>query len=125
MNLDYRSGHLDMEDLNSERRFDKSAAFARSQLANMLLVRALADELRPDGVAVNAAYPGVVGGTGIKRHMGVDRSITGAILSRPMLWLLTVPPSRGAATPVFLATSEDGDSGNGAATGRLFHREDR
>ena len=86
MNLDYRSGKIDFGDLNCERHYDKSAAFARSQLANMLAVRGLSKELTGEGILVNAAYPGVVSGTGIKRHMGVDKSIMGSFISNPLLW---------------------------------------
>ncbi len=104
MNLDYRSGKIHFDDLNCEKNYDKSAAFSQSQLANMLAVTALAEELRPDGVSVAAAYPGVVGGTGIKRHMGVDRSISGSLISGPLLWFLTVTPTTAARGPFRLAT---------------------
>ena len=45
-------------------------------LAIMLTVRQLARLWKDDHIAVNAAYPGVCS-TNIKRHMGVDKSITG------------------------------------------------
>jgi NAD(P)-dependent dehydrogenase (short-subunit alcohol dehydrogenase family) len=64
MNLDYRKASLDLTDLNQEKSFNKAQAFRQSQLGNMLLVRELAERLEGSGVTCNAAYPGVVGGTG-------------------------------------------------------------
>ena len=43
----------------------------------MLTVPVLGEEWSKEGITVNAVYPGVCS-TNIKRHMGVDKSITGA-----------------------------------------------
>ncbi len=115
MNLDYRKGDVDFEDLNSQKSWTSSSAFYRSQLANMLVVRELGGTLSRQGVSVNAAYPGVVN-TSIKRYMGVDKSILGTFVSNPLLWFFTKPPSRGCQTPLYLAT-DDGVSG---ISGKLF-----
>ena len=49
--------------------------------ATMLTVPVLGDEWRKEGISVNAVYPGVCS-TNIKRHMGVDKSITGEYFRR-------------------------------------------
>ncbi len=64
MNMDYRKASIDLSDLNLEKSFNKTQAFRQSQLANTLLVLELSDRLKGSGVTCNAAYPGIVGGTG-------------------------------------------------------------
>ena len=55
MNLDYRRGQLDFADLNWDKnRYEKAAAFERSQLANMLALRAMAKEEDSKGVVVRS-----------------------------------------------------------------------
>ena len=54
--------------------------------------------------------------TNIKRHMGVDRSITGNIIANPLLWLLTRTAARGAQGVIWAAT----DSSLVGVTGKLF-----
>lgn len=65
--------------------YDKNYAFYQSQLANVLITQSLAKELYSKMITVNCVYPGIVNGTGIKRHMGVDKSLNP--LTR---WLLSI-----------------------------------
>ena len=107
VNLDYRKGEIDFDNLNmSEKHYDRAAAFNRSQLANMVMVGHLAEEWKADGVTVNAVYPGVCG-TNIKRHMGVDRSFLGWYVSNPLLWFFTKTAKQGAQTPLYTLIDED------------------
>jgi len=115
MDLDYRKGEINLEDLNSDKEYDPGEAFNQSQLANMLTTTNLAEQWRVDNVTINAVYPGVCS-TNIKRHMGVDRSITGNIIANPLLWLLTRTASRGAQGVIWAAT----DSSLDRMTGKLF-----
>ena len=47
MNLDYRKGQVVLDDLNFDRRvYNKSEAFYQSQLANMMLVKELAERFK-------------------------------------------------------------------------------
>lgn len=105
MNPDYKKANLDLSDLNLDKNYNKSVAFTNSQLANMLIVRELAERLKDHKVSCNAVYPGVVHGTGkkqpltinpiwiflplyfqgIKRYMGLDKSFTGRMISQPLL----------------------------------------
>ena len=115
MNLDYRKGEINFQDLNSSNSYDPDGAFHQSQLANMLSVVQLSQQWKQDNISVNAVYPGVCS-TDIKRHMGVDRSITGNIIANPILWLLTRTAARGAQTVLWSATDPD----LGKVTGKLF-----
>jgi len=115
MNLDYRKGSINFSDLNSVNEYDKNVAFNQSQLANMLTVQYLSSAWLKDGVTVNAVYPGVCS-TNIKRHMGVDKSLSGNAIANPLLWFLTKSAERGAQTAVFAAIDKDIED----ATGKLY-----
>ena len=54
--------------------------------------------------------------TNIMRHMGVDKTISGNLIARPALWLISQSAERGAQTVIWAAT-EPSISG---LTGRLF-----
>ena len=54
--------------------------------------------------------------TNIKRHMGVDKSISGSVVASPILWLLTRSPDRGAQTVLWAATDQELET----TTGKLF-----
>ena len=54
MNLDYRKGEINFEDLNSSTAYDPTTAFTQSQLANMLTVTRLAKHWKDDNISVNA-----------------------------------------------------------------------
>ena len=56
MNLDYRKGDINFDDLNSSREYDPSTAFYQSQLANMLTVSTLAKHWKDDNISVNAVW---------------------------------------------------------------------
>ena len=64
------AGHLDLEDLQFERRsFDGLNAYAQSKACNRLLSWALARRLVGSRVTVNAYAPGFVAGTGLARDL--------------------------------------------------------
>ena len=54
MDLDYRKGEINLEDLNSDKEYDPGEAFNQSQLANMLTTTNLAEQWRGENVTVNA-----------------------------------------------------------------------
>ncbi|XP_023335036.1 retinol dehydrogenase 13-like [Eurytemora carolleeae] len=118
MNLDYRKGKINLSDLNAENNYDAAQAFCQSQLATMLSVPVLGDEWRKEGISVNAVYPGVCS-TNIKRHMGVDKSITGNLIANPLLWFLTKSAERGAQTPLYVATDKNLENTSGSLFSNL------
>merc|ERR1719483_1302442 len=93
MNLDYRKGSINFTDLNSDNAYNPTTAFTQSQLANMLTVQTMSKDWTENKITVNAVYPGVCS-TNIKRHMGVDKSISGNLVANPIMWLLTRSPER-------------------------------
>ena len=54
--------------------------------------------------------------TNIKRHMGVDKTISGYLIATPILWLATRTAARGAQTVLWAAT----DPGLDKVSGKWF-----
>ncbi len=122
VHLDYRNakGEIPLDDLNMQKVYDKSLAFYRSQLANVLTIKELALELADSGITVNGAYPGVVNNTQLKRYMGVDKSMTAKVVAKPVLWTVEKGPKEGAETPLFTLL----DKSLNNVTGKLYARKE-
>ncbi|HEY2275843.1 MAG TPA: SDR family oxidoreductase [Steroidobacteraceae bacterium] len=103
----HRRERLDFGDLMNVR-VGFLRAYARSKLANLLFVRALAARLEGGAVTVNALHPGFV-------RTQLFRGLRGPLraLLLGALWPFMRSPRRGAATGIYLATSPevDGESG--------------
>ncbi len=56
--LQHRSGHIDFDDLQSEKDYDLMSAYRQAKLANVLFTYELARRLSGTNVTVNAADPG-------------------------------------------------------------------
>ncbi len=56
--IQHRSGHIDFDDLQSEKDYDQMHAYQQAKLANMLFTYELARRLNGTNVTVNAADPG-------------------------------------------------------------------
>ena len=82
-------------------------SYRTSKLLNILFVHELARRLQGKGITANAADPGLVR-TNLGRHATGGRHVL-LTLTRPM----QVTPDRAAATPVYLATSDDVAEANG------------
>lgn len=100
----YKRGEINFDDLNSERGYDRAAAYGRSKLANLLFTLELGRRLEDTGVTVNALTPGIVR-TELGRHVHVP------LLAKPLVslasWALLRSPEEGARTSVYLACSPD------------------
>ncbi|XP_068615142.1 retinol dehydrogenase 12-like [Brachionichthys hirsutus] len=59
---------IDLEDINSEKSYDKKKAYSQSKLANILFTRSLAKRLEGTGVTTYSLHPGVVQ-TDLYRHL--------------------------------------------------------
>lgn len=92
-------GHIDFDDLQSERGYNGWQAYANSKLANVLFTYELARRLAGSGVTANCVHPGVI-------HTGLMRGVS-PLLS--WLWYLLrgffKPAREGADTPIYLAAS--------------------
>jgi retinol dehydrogenase-12 len=93
------------DDLQSERKFDISTAYAQSKLANILFTRALAQKVAVDGIRVNAVHPGMVQ-TNFSTH-GNWLIKTIYALARPF----SLTPEQGADTILWLATNPEPGTG--------------
>jgi retinol dehydrogenase 12 len=104
----HRRARLDFADLMNGSVSGLLAAYARSKLANVLFVRALAARLSGSRVTVNALHPGFV-------HSNLFHASPVALrwvletLVRPFM----LSPEQGARTSVYLATASEvaGESG--------------
>jgi len=104
----HRRAQLDFSDLMNERVAGLMPAYARSKLANLLFVRALAPRLAGSGVTVNALHPGLVRSHIFHR----SRPLAGVLAVLGPLFMLT--PARGARTSIFLATAPQVEGLSGA-----------
>jgi len=92
---------LDLDGLTSGRGFHHMATYSATKLLTVLFTTELARQLGGSGVTVNAADPGFV-------RTGLGRDATGAFglflkVTRPF----QQTPAKGAATPLYLATSPE------------------
>jgi NAD(P)-dependent dehydrogenase (short-subunit alcohol dehydrogenase family) len=106
---------LELDDYNWERRrtYDGVIAYAETKRAQVVLAEMWADELRSDGIVVNAMHPGWADTPGVQSSLPRFRSVTRAILRTP---------AQGADSIVWLAASDAA----GELTGEIvFDRKPR
>jgi len=108
----HRGAVLDFDNLQSEKGFGAMQAYGRSKLCNILFTRELARRLHGTGVTANCLHPGFVA-----TRFG-DQS--GGLISH-MVWLakyFAIPPTEGAKTVVYLASSPEADG----VSGKYFYK---
>jgi len=109
----HRSGKLDFDDLNWERRkYSGLQAYSASKLANILFTTELARRLAGSKVTANCLHPGVVA-TNIFNTMGFGGRLL-SVLFRPFM----LSPTKGALTSVYLASSPEVAN----VTGKFFDK---
>ncbi len=97
----YWAGDLEIDDLEFKRRqYNNHSAYRQSKQADRMLTVAFAERLQPFGIVVNACHPGDVNSK-LSNDLGFGGHES---------------PDDGADTPVWLATSPEGDR----QTGRYF-----
>ena len=96
-------GRINFEDLQGERRYGPSRAYAQAKLANVMFTYELARRLEGTGVTANAAHPGFVATGFHDRNRGLARLVVDHVI-RPTVM---VPPDKGAETVVHLAASPE------------------
>lgn len=110
----HKVGKIHFEDINLKNNFNLVRAYAQSKLANVLFTYELAERLKGSNVTVNCLHPGAVASQmGINRETGFGTFIT------RMLKPFFQTPKEGAATSIYLATSEEVKD----ITGRYFYRK--
>ncbi|XP_054478643.1 retinol dehydrogenase 12, like [Anoplopoma fimbria] len=90
-------GSINLEDINSEKGYDKKAAYSQSKLANVLFTRTLAKKLEGTGVTTYSLHPGVVQ-TDLWRHLSGPQQFAMKIVSP-----FTKNSSQGAQTSIYCA----------------------
>jgi len=86
------AGGLDLSDINYERRkYDNTEAYRESKQADRMISWIYAEKFKNQNITVNACHPGVIK-TQLLDDLGFSSS---------------KPPSQGAETPLWLATSKE------------------
>jgi len=105
--LAHQGGHINFDDLQSEREFRSMPAYRQSKLGNILFTYELARRLEGTGVTVNCLHPGVIA-TNIAQRFP---------------WFIRIPfklfvtgVEKGAETSIYLATSPEVEG----VTGKYF-----
>ena len=110
---DAQARSLNLDDLQSEKRYGPMRAYSQAKLATVLFTYALAQRLAGTGITVNCLHPGAVATSNIDRGVPpYAKALTGLIKR----FLIT--PEQGAQTPLYLATSPEVEG----VTGKYFVR---
>jgi NAD(P)-dependent dehydrogenase (short-subunit alcohol dehydrogenase family) len=99
----HRSGRIDFDDLQSERRYGRGAAYSRSKLANLLFTLELQRRADAAGVPLVsvAAHPGFAA-----TNLGTSGSLVNRVILKPGM-RLGAPPAAGALPSLYAATAPD------------------
>nr|XP_020459543.1 retinol dehydrogenase 12-like [Monopterus albus] len=88
---------INLEDINSEKSYDKRKAYAQSKLANILFTRSLAKRLEGTSVTTYSLHPGVIQ-TDLYRHLNGPQQFLMKIISP-----FTKSSVQGAQTTIYCA----------------------
>ncbi|KAJ9586335.1 hypothetical protein L9F63_020043, partial [Diploptera punctata] len=94
-------GNVDFEDLNWEKSYSPSLAYARSKLANVMFTYELAERLK--GVTTYAVHPGIVH-TELGRHLESSSAVS---IFKGILEYFFKTPKQGAQTTIYCASDEN------------------
>jgi NAD(P)-dependent dehydrogenase (short-subunit alcohol dehydrogenase family) len=106
------AGYIDLDDLQSQKRYRSLRAYSQSKLALTLFTYELARRLQGSGVTANCLHPGFVA-TKIGQNGAppIERLVVNAVFST-----FGISPEKGAATSLYLASSPDVEG----VTGKYF-----
>lgn len=97
----HKIGKFDPENLQSEKKFGSFSTYCDTKLLNILFTFELAERLKENPITVNALHPGVVR----TNFAGELKGVFGLLNNMFKPFLIT--PKKGAATSVYLASSEE------------------
>ncbi|XP_055737619.1 retinol dehydrogenase 12-like isoform X1 [Salvelinus fontinalis] len=100
-------GTINLDDINSEKGYDKKKAYSQSKLANVLFTRSLAKRLQGTAVTAYSLHPGVVQ-TDLWRHLNAPQA---AIMK--MISPFTKTSVQGAQTTVYCAVAPELETESG------------
>ncbi len=111
----HRRAAIDFADLQGERRYSGSRAYARSKLANVLFTYELARRLEGTTATVNCLHPGIIAGSSFGRNYpGYIQPALRLLAALPLPFITSVED--GATTSLYLASSPE----VATVTGRYF-----
>ena len=108
----HRGYKLDLDDLQSAKKYQGFPVYGRSKLANILFTRELARRLAGSGITANSLHPGFV------RTRYGDESGGMLALGIRFAKLFAISPQKGAETIVYLASSPE----VAGTTGQYFYK---
>ena len=97
----HRWGKLDLDDLQSRKRYRGMQVYGTTKLANILFTREQAERLEGTGVTANAMHPG-----GVNTNFGNNQGGPMSLLFRAFKPFMRTP-EQGADTLVYLASSPE------------------
>ncbi len=97
----HRWGKMDLDDLQSTKRYRGFPVYGMTKLANILFTRELAERLSGTGVTANCLHPG-----GVSTNFGNNNSGVTTLLFRAFKPFMR-SPEQGADTVIYLASSPD------------------
>ncbi|MDE1986161.1 MAG: SDR family oxidoreductase [Alphaproteobacteria bacterium] len=98
----HKSGKLNFEDLQAEKKYNAFGVYGTSKLCNILFTRELARRLQGSGVTANCLHPGFVATQFGDNNDGWLGMVVG-VAKR----LVAISPEEGAKTIVYLASAPD------------------
>ena len=105
----YKSGSLDFGDLMLENQYKASDAYANSKLAAVLFTAELANQLKDEGITVNALHPGVLATSSFRDYPKLIVKLINMFLE---------DPQKGGERIAYLATSQEVAD----TTGKYFYK---
>ncbi|KAM9553352.1 retinol dehydrogenase 12-like isoform 2-T2 [Salvelinus alpinus] len=100
-------GTINLDDINSEKGYDKKKAYSQSKLANVLFTRSLAKRLQGTAVTAYSLHPGVVQ-TDLWRHLNAPQA---AIMKMISPFIKT--SVQGAQTTIYCAVAPELETESG------------
>ena len=97
----HRWGKMDLDDLQSKRRYRAFPVYGMTKLANIMFTHELAERLEGTGVTANTLHPG-----GVNTNFGNNNSGIMAVLFRAFKPFMRTP-EQGADTVIYLASSPE------------------
>lgn len=89
---------INFDDIEMKTGFSSYKAYGQSKLANILFTKHLSEMLKSDNITVNCLHPGVVSTKIFDKLFKI-----GVLMMKPIM----ITPEKGAATSVYLATSDE------------------
>ncbi len=97
----HRWGKMDLDDLQSKRRYRAFPVYGMTKLANIMFTHELAERLEGTGVTANTLHPG-----GVNTNFGNNNSGLTTLLFRAFKPFMR-SPEQGADTVIYLASSPE------------------